>query len=220
MEPSPDVTHLYLIRHGEAVSNVEPIVGGMEGDQGLTERGVRQVERLRDRLKASGEITAEVVIASTMPRARQTAEILAPAFGPPIQWDEELHELRPGQADSLTHEEFRRRYGWPDFWAEPFTPLAPGAETWGGFMLRVASALHRITSEHAGRQIVLICHGGVVDGSFVYFMNLPVFHPPAVAFDTRNTSITHWDELRAEGQPTRWRLRRYNDAEHLRGMES
>jgi len=42
-------THLYLIRHGEAVSNVEPIIGGLRGDGGLTPRGVAQATRLRDR---------------------------------------------------------------------------------------------------------------------------------------------------------------------------
>ena len=73
------MTHLYLIRHGESVANVQPIVAGMRGDVGLTERGVAQADRLRERL-AQGEIAADVLIASTLPRARQTAEIIAPAL--------------------------------------------------------------------------------------------------------------------------------------------
>lgn len=44
------MTHLYLIRHGESVANVKPIVAGMKGDVGLTERGIEQAKRLRDRL--------------------------------------------------------------------------------------------------------------------------------------------------------------------------
>ena len=39
------MTHLYLIRHGEAVSNVEPIIGGMRGDTGLSPLGVRPLPR-------------------------------------------------------------------------------------------------------------------------------------------------------------------------------
>ena len=35
-------TELYLIRHGEAVANVEPIIGGMRGDTGLTDLGREQ----------------------------------------------------------------------------------------------------------------------------------------------------------------------------------
>ncbi len=95
-------TNLYLIRHGEAVVNVKPIVGDMRGDTGLTPLGVTQAERLRDRLAATGEISADVLIASTMPRARQTAEIIAPALGLPILWDDDVQEMRSGEADGMT----------------------------------------------------------------------------------------------------------------------
>ncbi len=90
------MTKLCLIRHGQAVVNVKPIIGGMRGDTGLTALGIEQVERLRDRLIATRELKADVVLSSSMPRARQTAEILAPAFGLPIIFDDDLHELRPG----------------------------------------------------------------------------------------------------------------------------
>lgn len=220
MDAPPTPTHLYLIRHAEAISNVEPVIGGMEGDRGLSPRGVAQSQRLRDRLIRSGELRADVLLSSTLPRARQTAEILAPALGLPIGWEDDLHELRPGDADGLSHEQFLETFGRPDFWAEPFRPISPHAEIWGEFMLRVARTLERITREHKGSRIVIICHGGVVEGSFVYFMNLPCFRPPPVAFDTQNTSITHWDQYLQQGQPPRWRLRRYNDAVHLVGMEA
>ncbi len=128
------LTTLYLIRHGEAVSNVEPIVGGVRGDSGLTPRGVAQAERLRDRLAESHEIDADVLIASTMPRARQTAEIIAPALGLPIIFDDEVQEMRPGEADGLHVIEYRERFGIPDFEREPFRPLAPGGEGWAQFM--------------------------------------------------------------------------------------
>lgn len=87
-------THLYLIRHGEAITNVEPIIGGMRGDTGLSSLGVRQAEALRDRLTATQEIAADLLIASTLPRARQTAEIVAPAFGLPIVWEDDVQEMR------------------------------------------------------------------------------------------------------------------------------
>src|SRR6185437_13930239 len=97
-------TRLHFIRHGEAHSNVPHegrVVSGMRGDHGLTPRGVAQVERLRDRLLATGELASEVVLASSLPRAWQTAEILAPVWDLPIVPDDELHELRPGESDGL-----------------------------------------------------------------------------------------------------------------------
>ena len=73
----PESTHLDLIRHGESTPQTERIMGGMRGDRGLTPKGMAQAERLRDRLAATREIAADVVITSTMPRARQTAQIIA-----------------------------------------------------------------------------------------------------------------------------------------------
>jgi probable phosphoglycerate mutase len=88
-------------------------------------------------------------------------------------------------------------------------------------MLRVATTLERIAEEHAGKHVVIVCHGGVIDGSLIYFFGLDGLRLPRVRFYTRNTSITCWHLLGDEtsyGQPapSRWRLEYYNDATHLR----
>lgn len=207
------MTHLYLIRHGEAWSNVQPILAGMRGDKGLTPRGVAQAERLRNRL-AHGELRADVLIASTLPRARQTAEVIQPAIGLPIIFDDEVHELRVGEADGMTNQEAWEIFGQPDFDASPLRPLAPGGESWGDFALRVARALTRITTEHAGKTIVVVCHGGVIDCSFIHFFQMPSLNVPPTDFHTRNTSLTHWEQISRRGRSF-WRLNSYNDAAHL-----
>ncbi|NTV99876.1 MAG: histidine phosphatase family protein [Oscillochloris sp.] len=208
------MTHLYLIRHGEAVANVQPIIAGMHGDAGLTERGQMQAVRLRDRLARTGEIKADVLIASTLPRARQTAEIIQPALGLPIIFDDEVQELRIGAADGMNNAEAWAKFGTPDFDAEPLRPIAPGGESWGSFTLRVAQALTRITREHAGKTIVIVCHGGVIDTSFIHFFQMPSLVLPATDFHTRNTSITHWEYVNRRKRSL-WRINSYNDVEHL-----
>lgn len=210
------VTRLYLIRHGEAFCNVEPIIGGMKGDEGLTERGADQAIRLRDRLKATDEIEADVLIASTFPRARQTAEIIAPALGLPLVFDDEVQEMRPGDADGLSIAQFRERYGLPDWDGDPARPIAPNGESYITFMARVAKAMDRIVAAYEGKTVVIVCHGGVIDGSLSYFMGLPVMPRPLVQFDTHNTSITQWEQRRYGLDDPRWRLIRYNDDAHLR----
>ncbi len=211
------MTHLYLIRHGEAVVNVKPIIGGIRGDAGLTDHGKLQAERLRDRLAATHEIAADVLIGSTLLRARQTAEIIAPALGLPITWDDEVQELRVGEADGMTLSEAWAQFGVPDFHNYPLRPISPGGENWGQFMLRVASAITRITHEHAGKTIVLVCHGGVIDGTFLYFTGANTLALPPIEFHTQNTSITHWHWHTVDRVP-RWRLMMYNDITHLRGI--
>ncbi len=214
-------THIYLIRHGEAVANVENILAGMRSDTGLTPLGVTQAERLRDRLAATGEIAADALIASTLPRAMQTAEIIAPALGLDIIPDDDVQELRPGEADGLRLGEYIERYGpFRDFREEPYHPLAPGGDSWGSFVTRVGDALHRIARGYDGRTVVVVCHGGVVDASLLIGLGMAAIAPAVGQFRTHNTSITEWERglLSPTARTQRWRLIRYNDDLHVRDI--
>lgn len=208
------MTHLYLIRHAEAMSAVQ----GFIGDGGLSPLGEWQASHLRDRLQATREIVPDLFIASTLPRARQTAQIIAPAFDVPLQFDETIQELRPGEAEGTRVEDFNARFGEVDFVEDPFRPMAPGGESWGQFILRVGSALDRIVRQHADKTIVLVCHGGVIDGSFLYFFRMSAWTIPVARFYTRNTSITYWQQLTAEKGQQHWHLIKYNDAFHLHDL--
>jgi probable phosphoglycerate mutase len=212
------MTTLYLIRHGESYANVDPggSVAGMKGDRGLTELGRRQAERLHDRL-LSGEIAADVLIASTLPRARQTAEIIQPALDLPIQWDDEVQEMRPGTADGEPWLEMQRMHGRADFRRDPYRPLSPGGETWGQFVLRVGTALDRIAREHDGKTIVIVTHGGFIDSTFLVLFGVNTLIQPQLELYTHNTSITQWEKHGHDGTP-RWRLVRYNDDLHVRDI--
>lgn len=218
-------THLYLIRHGQAANNVQPIVAGARGNTPLTELGVRQAEALRNRLLQSGEIKADLLISSSLRRAVETAQIVAPALNLDPLTDARLHELDPGLGDGLTQAEFYDRYGNVDFELTPMQPIGEGGESWATFMLRVANELKRITTEHQGKRIVIVTHGGFIEGSFSYFFKLNPLELPPVSFYVANTGITHWQHTAATHWHTwtrrsrpRWQLVSYNDAAHLAGL--
>lgn len=214
------MTHLYIIRHGQAQAAVEERIAGIKGDTGLSKLGVEQATRLRDRLLATKEIKADVFIASNIPRARQTAEIIAPAIGLPLLLDEEVQELRPGEADGLPGREYEERYSAYERNPSAFVKVSPGGESWPEFVLRASRALDRITTEHAGKTIVLVCHGGIVHSSFLYFFGVSTFITPAIVeLETKNTSITHWQRgkfYRKDPALLQWRLIGHNDDFHLR----
>ena len=210
------MTDLYLIRHGEALGAVHDIIGNTD----LSPLGILQAERLRDRLAATGEIDADVLISSTFKRARQTAEIIAPALGLPILLDDEVQELRDGVGGGIHVDEYRAKFGEVNFRETPFRQVAPDGENWGQFVLRVATALDRIIHEYDGKTIVIVCHGGVIGVSFLYFIGAGSLQYPQAGFDTDNTSITHWARRSASGRPARWRLKCYNDDMHLRDIRS
>ena len=214
------MTQLYLIRHGQAYCNVDNVLAGMKSDTGLTPFGVRQAERLRDRLAATGEIAADVLIASTLPRARQTAEILAPVWGLPILPDDDVQELRVGEVDGMTWDEYVTQFGPPpDFRQAPFQPIFKGGETWGEFVLRVGRTLYRIAQEYEGKTVVVVCHGGVIDASFLICLGMSMVALPPAQFHTRNTSMTAWERY-AYGEEQHWRLVRYNDDLHTRDLDA
>ena len=212
-------TDLYLIRHGEAVANVEPIIGGMRGDTGLTDRGRRQAELLEGRLRADG-LRADHLYVSTLPRALETGAYVARALQLPIQPDDELQELRPGEADGLSVEEWRTRFGVPDdsAAADPFRPFSPGGESWAEFLVRAGRALADLVRRHEDQRVVAVCHGGVLEASFFLAFGIGGTGN-RVGFAPLNTSITHWRHEREDAEPEKWTLVKFNDSGHLAGED-
>ncbi|HEY8524822.1 MAG TPA: histidine phosphatase family protein [Acidimicrobiales bacterium] len=215
------MTRIVLIRHGEAQTHVDGIVGGDTACTGLSDLGRRQAAALRDRLARTGELgRPDALYASNLPRAIETAEIIAPALGdPPIEIERDVREFDPGEADGLTWEEYEKRFP-RDVW-DAFRSRSPGAESWAEFGLRVGTVLRRLADRHDGGTVVIACHGGVVEQSVVTFLGLG--HQGELAtFEIANTSITEW--LRPDPDepwwrpPGLWRLIRLNDAAHLEGV--
>lgn len=213
-------TNLYIIRHGLAYPNVERVLGGMEGDRGLTERGFAQARALAQRLE-TGEIAADVLYASTFPRARMTAELVSEALKLPIEWDADLQEIRPGEADGLTVDEALERYGdtFGRFLQEIYTPIAPGGESWGAFQARVSGALERLVLQHQGQNIVVVAHGGVIEVSFFHFLGLGPQTRSYASFYVRNTAITHWRHAQSFNNRWEWHMVTHNDYRHLVGLD-
>lgn len=213
--PRPDgVTRIVLVRHGEAVCNVKGVIGGIMGCTGLTANGVDQATVLADRLDCTGELAGVAALyASVLPRAVETAEILAPALdrwrdGPPLRvvTDCGLCELHPGDADGLTWGEYAARFPEPDWDADPTQPLAPGGESWEGFVERAAAAVSRIADSHPGELVVAACHAGIVEATVLRF--LPADRATVrLGLRTEHASLTVWERFAG-----RWFLRRYNDA--------
>ncbi len=141
-------TKVVAIRHGESQVTVHRVVGGPRTCTGLSELGVQQAERLRDRLARSGEIEATVLYCSAYPRARETAEIIAPALSLPVEIEAAFGEHDPGpDCDGLSFKDFVDRFGMPDWESDPHGITFPGGETIAEFDLRVGAAF-RVSCEN------------------------------------------------------------------------
>jgi 2,3-bisphosphoglycerate-dependent phosphoglycerate mutase len=203
------LTSIYLIRHGDYDELMD---GKLVENPGLSPKGVRQAELLRDRLAHTGEIKADALIASPARRASETAEIVAPALGAPITLEKDLEEWRCDRG-ALSQEEFTARWQRVSDAQRPYFQWVDGGESWVEFTARVQLALNRIWQERVGKTIVLVAHGGVIQASFAYFFSLSATTIPGIS--TENTAITHWIR---PAEASRWTLQRHNDHAHLQAL--
>jgi probable phosphoglycerate mutase len=210
-------TRVILVRHGESNATVERRLAGSATCSGLSPLGVAQSERLRDRFASGYERPIDLLVTSPLPRAAETAAVLAPVLGLEPRVDPAWEEHRPGVADGMAFDEVVARYGPPPVEHDLDHRWWPEAETLGELRQRVLGALDRVLVEGAGRTTLVTCHGGVIDVVFRHLLGLP----PVAPLDlwTINTSLTEFACLRpAGGTVGRWRLVRYNDAAHLAGL--
>jgi len=203
---------LILVRHGHAHAGFHGVIGGPRGCTGLTDRGRRQAEALRDHLAASGRVRADVLLSSVIPRAIETAEIIAPGLGIETFGREcDLCEVHTGEADGLEWAEWGVRYGSFDMEADPDRVFAPEGESWNSFHSRVRQMLSRLAREYSDRTVVAVCHAGVIQASLRVLLGIGPTGTGARIQPT-NTGLTEWEW---EPVPDRWTLRSFNEATHL-----
>jgi len=159
-------TRVVLVRHGESFATVERYIGGVRSCRGLTDLGKAQAEALGERLGRTGELNVDVVVSSSFPRARQTAEIYAPFVGhSDIDVRAGFGEHDPGPVcDGMTFDDFVAQYGRPDFNGDPDAVVFPGGETMSQFHARVIGAFQELERDYRGKTVMVTCHGGTIDG--------------------------------------------------------
>jgi 2,3-bisphosphoglycerate-dependent phosphoglycerate mutase len=204
------MTSIYLIRHGDYID--DKLDGqGPKMDLGLSGDGRAQVEALGLRLATSGELRPDVLLSSTERRALETAELIAGALGRPITPDRDLEEWRSDDGNIDT-EVFMAQWRSLTERQRPFHRFVQGCETGIEFSTRVHTALNRIITEHSGKTVVLVTHGGFIQVAFQFFFGYGDASFRRAYPAAGHTSITHW---RREGNTERWVLEFSNDRRHL-----
>ena len=214
--PDPGATRVVLVRHGEAECNLNRVVGGVKGCTGLTALGRRQVAALADRLYESGELRgASTLYSSVLPRAVETAEQLRAVVGPgpaalgPVVERCDLCELHPGESDGMSWDDVVEVLGVPDWDRDPGVPIAPGGESWSGFIVRAADAVGDLARRHPGEMIVAAVHAGVIEACMISFLGVSSEVYRRGWVHIVHASMTEFAWVPGED---RWILMRFNDA--------
>jgi probable phosphoglycerate mutase len=214
--------HLYLVRHGQSYMNVREwsAVNGFR-NVGLTEKGQQQATALAAWLPQVLP-SVDAILASTMLRASETATPLAAAYGLPTQPDDRLREIGTNRHDhSPWSDEELPVYWTEEYWfsERPFSPVIPtteGSETMMHFRLRVGALIEELVRTYRGKNIVLVCHGGVIEATFAHVFNVGPFQRCEVW--SRNTAVTHFEYVEHPRREA-WRLHYHNRTDHLNGTD-
>jgi len=103
----------------------------------------------------------DVIYASDLDRAVQTAQVIAGRHGLPVRVDQRLREMSFGDWEGLSYAEIRA--GWPDglnAWVnDSLSAAPPGGETLAEVAARMQSFLDDVIVR-GGRAILVVSHGG------------------------------------------------------------
>jgi broad specificity phosphatase PhoE len=150
-----------LVRHGETHNNRARVVQGQDPAQGkLTEKGLRQAQRVGERLAA---VPFQIAYCSPLERAVLTlAQILAARPGErtlPLVFPLELREVNLGVLHGRPHLEWKSAIS-----GDPMAWRPAQGESWLDVQARVTGYLRNTILPAGHTDILIVAHGGVNRG--------------------------------------------------------
>lgn len=177
-----DAVRVFLIRHGQALSNLDP-APSLPPDQldRLTDLGRTQSRRAAEALRP---VRLERILTSPAGRARDTAKEIGTLLGLPVEEDAHLRPLELGRVPPGHDDAWDWRIAEWEAGRDPSPEGGESMESMGRRVLDLVSAL----AAKPGRSLVLVAHSEVVTAFVGELSGIPPAKrwPPAVP----NGSIT------------------------------
>lgn len=146
--------HLYVVRHGQTEWNVLKKMQG-SADIPLNKKGIQQARQTKNNLD---NINLDMIFCSPLIRAKQTAEIINEERNLKIVFDDKLRERNYGEFEGTSKSSFN----YNDFWAYGKNLKYDKAENVQDFFKRIYDFLDSIKEKYYGKNILIVCHAGVV----------------------------------------------------------
>ena len=201
-------TRVIAVRHGETAWNAELRIQG-HTDIALNARGRWQAAQLA---LALAHEAVQAVYSSDLSRARETAQAYAARAGLAVHVAPGLRERGFGHFEGRTFAEIETR--WPDDaarWRRREPDFAPGdGESLRDFHRRCVQACAALAARHRGQTILVVAHGGVLDGLYRAATRTAVDAPRSWQLGNATVNrLLHSDEG--------FTLIGWNDDQHLAG---
>jgi len=160
-----------------------------------------------------------VLVTSDLLRTRKTAAAIAAAgltLPEPIA-EPTLREQSFGDWQGMRYEDiWAARGARHPYWLAPAYERPPSGESFADLLARLAPTVHRLTREHAGRDIVSVGHGGTVRAALA--IALGIHADTALAFTVENLSLTRIDHIGESSGGGHWRVVTVNQLPKINGQ--
>lgn len=166
------MTRIYLVRHAEAMGNVEEFFQGRT-DCEVSEKGKKQLEFLAERFR---DIPIEAIYSSPLKRTIETAEAVNKYHDLPIIRDDSLIEINGGVWEGKPWADLPMLYPLEyDLWHNKMQNfyIAEGEKMTEVFD-RMKNAVNKIAAENDGRTIAVVSHGCALRNFLCYAMGKPI----------------------------------------------
>jgi 2,3-bisphosphoglycerate-dependent phosphoglycerate mutase len=154
-------TKIYLtfMRHGRSRADDEEVHEGRY-DSPLTEAGREQIQRRAAGWQRQG-VSFDRIIASTLLRATESAQIVGAMLNVPVESDPDWMEINNGPLAGLPRSVAAQRYPQPAF-RNPYEPFWESGESDWEVYCRAARAVESVIRRGPGHYLV-VAHGGILN---------------------------------------------------------
>ena len=199
-------TSFWLIRHALVAENARAVLYGVM-DVPLCEPTLLEQAPMYRSLAARLPRPADWLV-TPLSRTRRTAETIFAHGYPRAELGVEpgLIEQSLGEWQGLPQADLPAKLAQP---AHAFWPLAgdekpPGGESMAEVITRVGTAMERLAEVHAGRDVVIVSHGGAIRGAIAHALRIGPDN--ALHMSVQNLSLT-----RLQRTPDGWRVQCVNE---------
>jgi broad specificity phosphatase PhoE len=174
-----------LMRHGETAWNRIGRVMGHNPIE-LDEEGRAQVALS---IPAARAIKPDIIISSPLPRAKQSAEIIANGIGGmEVIEDPDLEEVHYGRWEGMVFEDLIDDPEYVRYREHPLTWPTPGGETIAQVQERGVRAVHRAIEANPEKRILFVSHGDIIRTVLSHFVGSELAHFRRIRVDNATFS--------------------------------
>lgn len=176
--------HVYFVRHGQTVWNVENKICGAT-DIPLTKLGHQQAIETGKKIVEEG-IQADEILFSPLSRAAETAQHISEITGIPARMEPRLIEQNFGKWESTPRDgkDFKKA-------KEFFACSHEGGESTLRLAQRIYNLLDEIKAESDKKTYILVAHNGIARVVQSYFTDMT--NEEYAAFGVKNCAVVRYD---------------------------